>query len=101
MNELTGKQKRFLRAMGQSLPAAIQVGKDGADEGFVAQLRVLLGRQELVKVRLPAIDREDRSQMAQELAAAAGAAFAGAVGRMILLYRQNPDLDPDKQISLP
>jgi len=51
-----------------------------------------LARRELVKVRLPA-GAAVRREMAEALAGASSAAVVGVVGRTILLYRPNPNLD--------
>ena len=97
--ELTGKQKRHLRSRGQELPATLTVGKAGATEAVVAQLRHLLEKRELVKVRLPAMPPEGRQALAEQLARAAGAACAGTLGRTALLHRPNPDLPPGKHVT--
>lgn len=97
--ELTGKQKRHLRSLGQGLSATLAVGKGGATEAVVAQLRHLLEKRELVKVRLPALPPEERKALAEQLARAAGAACAGTLGRTTLLYRPNPELPSEKRVA--
>ena len=106
--ELTGKQKRLLRSLGQSLSPAVHVGKAGIALHTVATVAEALGRLELVKVRLPAClsgrpagSRTDRRAAADQLAEATGSACAGVVGRTVLLYRPNPQLDADRRIHLP
>ena len=101
MQELTGKQKRHLRGIGQGLDALASVGKAGVSEAFVAAVSELLGRQELVKVRLPAGPGKWRNALADQIAEAADAACAGVVGRTALLYRPNETLQPKDRIHLP
>lgn len=92
--ELTSRQRRWLRGRAHALDALIQVGKGGLSEGLIRQTDEVLGRHELVKVRFLA-DRDDRREQTAELAAAAGAQLAGAIGRVAILFRQHPD--PEKR----
>jgi RNA-binding protein len=98
---LTAKQKRFLRSRGQTLPAAFTVGKEGMTDAALRALSDLLGRQELLKVKMPAGSADDRQLMGDQLAQRTGAVCLGVVGRTALLYRPNPDLPPDKRLRLP
>jgi len=101
MLELTGKQKRHLRGIGQGLGVLASVGKAGIGEPFVAAVRELLDRQELVKIRLPAGPGKWRNALAGQIAEAAGAVCAGVVGRTALLYRPNESLDTKGRIHFP
>ena len=100
MGELTGKQKRHLRALGQKLPAAAAVGKAGLTEAVTANLIALLDRHELVKVRLGEGGAADRDALAAQLEQATGAQCVGVVGRTALLYRANEQLPDKHRINL-
>ncbi len=105
MMELTGKQKSHLRSLGQRLPVTAAIGKEGMTAGVVAGIRALLGRHELVKVRLPADSPRARHESASLLAEAVGAACVSVLGRTALLYRpkeqQAKDVSqqPGKQLA--
>ena len=101
MTPLTGKQKRFLRGLGQSLRAGVLIGKEGVTEGVVSAADGALARHELVKVRMPAGPATVRKAVAEQLATGAGAACIGVVGRTALLYRPNDDLPDEARIDLP
>ena len=88
--ELTGKQRRYLRGLGHSLQAVIQLGKGGIDEGVVRALDAALLQHELVKVRLSAEVPEGRDDAAAALAEKTRSAIAQILGRTILLYRRHP-----------
>lgn len=92
--ELTSKQRRWLRGQAHALDALIQVGKGGLSQGLIRQTDEVLGRHELVKVRFLA-DRDDRREQTEALVAATGAQLAGAIGRVAILFRQQPD--PEKR----
>ncbi|MBE0618937.1 MAG: YhbY family RNA-binding protein, partial [Proteobacteria bacterium] len=57
---LTGKQARFLRALGHGLEPLVTVGKEGVSETVVASLEVNLVAHELVKLRIGQGCAEDR-----------------------------------------
>lgn len=101
MGRLTGKQKRFLRGLGQKLPTLMVVGKAGVTPGTVQAAGELLSRRELVKIRLPACPSGGRKAMAEGLAQALRASCVGVVGRVALLYRPDRSLPKDKRITLP
>ncbi|MFA6134312.1 MAG: ribosome assembly RNA-binding protein YhbY [Phycisphaerae bacterium] len=101
MSELTGKQKRYLRSLGQHLSAMSVIGKEGLSEAVVATLGRLLDQHELIKVRLHVQDASERDEAAEALSAATGAALAGAIGHTALLYRPNTERSANKRITLP
>lgn len=100
MPDLTGKQKRFLRSLGQSRKVDVTVGKAGLCQSVVSQVQSRLERNELVKVRLPAGPADLRKQTAAELVRACNADNVGMVGRTLLLYRPNTDIESDRRIKL-
>jgi RNA-binding protein len=87
---LTGKQRRYLRALAHALPPVVQVGKGGIDDGLVAAIDRALVDHELVKIKIGEGDRHDT---AAELAARTGSEVAQVLGNIVLLYRARPD-DP-------
>ncbi|MFY9174974.1 MAG: ribosome assembly RNA-binding protein YhbY [Peptococcia bacterium] len=84
---LTGKQRRYLRAMGTGIDPIIHIGKAGLVDSLVQQLSDALEARELIKVRVipnaPVIPKE----IAPQLADAVGAELVQIVGRNILFYR--------------
>ncbi len=97
--ELTSKQQRHLRGLGQRLTAAIAIGRGGLSEEAAAHLDEALSRHELVKIRLPA--GPQRKVLPAEAAEALDAMCVGLVGRTALLYRPNPKLDAQHRVNLP
>jgi RNA-binding protein len=87
---LSGRDRRALRRQAHGLRALVQVGGAGLSDGLVAALDVALRDHELVKVEITR-EREEREQLADELAVRTGSAVAGRIGRMAILYRPAPD----------
>jgi RNA-binding protein len=87
MTTLTGKQRRHLRALGQSLAATLQVGHEGVSDAVVQQADVQLEAHELITVRVADTAPGDRHATAEVLARRTGAHVAQVIGRTALLYR--------------
>lgn len=85
---LTGKQKRFLRALGHGLKPVIQVGKSDVSEALVRETGEALASHELIKVKILESCLMDRHAVAEELCAACDAELAQVLGRTLLLYKQ-------------
>ncbi|MFO0661752.1 MAG: ribosome assembly RNA-binding protein YhbY [Polyangiaceae bacterium] len=88
--ELTGKQRRYLRALGHTLNPVVQLGKNGLDEGVVAAVDEALTAHELIKVKLGTETPEDRYDVAERLATDTKSTVAQVIGGTILLYRRHP-----------
>ncbi len=90
MQTLTGKQSRHLRSLAHTLDPVVIVGKEGASEGVLGATDQALGDHELVKIRLPDVEREERAVIAQKIAEGTKSALAGTIGRVAILYRRHP-----------
>ncbi|MBT0664318.1 ribosome assembly RNA-binding protein YhbY [Geobacter pelophilus] len=98
---LTGKQKRFLRALGHSLKPVITVGKSEVTEALVKETSIALDAHELIKIKLLESCLMDRNEVARLLAEGCEAEVAQILGRTALLYRQakEPKLELPKQTA--
>lgn len=101
MVELTGKQKKHLKGLGQLLDPVVTVGKEGVTEPVVRGIGELLDKRELIKVRLTGPAGAARKEVGPAIAQAVDAACVAVVGRTVLLYRPNPDVKPSRRIDLP
>ena len=88
MRDLTGKQRRHLRGLGQALRVTLNVGHEGVSDAVVAQADAQLEAHELIKVRVGDNAPDDRHQTAEDLAARTRAHLAQVIGRTALLYRR-------------
>ncbi|WP_437538673.1 ribosome assembly RNA-binding protein YhbY [Sorangium sp. So ce726] len=96
--DLTGKQRRHLRALGHHLDPVVQLGKAGLTDGVVAAVDAALERHELVKIRLGTECPDELDDVADALSERLRAALAQTLGRTILLYRRHPK---EPKIKLP
>ena len=88
---LTGKQKRFLRSMGNEMDPILQVGKSGVTETVVTQTNETLEVRELIKCRTLQNSPEEPKAVAAELAEQTGAELVQVIGRNFLLFKQSKD----------
>ncbi|MCA9601493.1 MAG: YhbY family RNA-binding protein [Polyangiales bacterium] len=88
--ELTGAQRRGLRALAHDLDPVLIIGKDGIDDDVLSALHATLARHELVKVRVLESAPVDRHAAATSLAAGTMAHEVGTIGRIVILYRRHP-----------
>lgn len=95
---LTGKQKQFLKGLAHPLSPIVRVGKGGVTESVVAETKKSLHSHELIKVRIDVEDSKERRATAEQLAQAADAHIAGAIGKIAILYRER---DEEPEIKLP
>jgi len=88
-NSLTGKQKRFLRAMGVKLNPVVQMGKEGLTPAVVQAAREAIQKRELIKVRVLQNCLEDPTEIITMLAERSDANLVQIIGRNGLLFKRN------------
>ena len=93
---LTGKQRRFLRALGHPLPVVVQIGKGGASEAVADETRSQLETHELIKIRVANGDKA--KTVAEALSQVVNAEVAQVLGKTALLFKQR---DKEPAIELP
>jgi RNA-binding protein len=84
---LTGKQKRFLRALGHALKPVVLVGKADVSPALINETIEALAIHELIKVKILESSLMDRHEVGRELSVACRAEVAQVLGRTLLLYK--------------
>ena len=97
---ITGKQRSYLRKLGQELDPLVFIGKNDLTETVIQELNQLLTARELVKVKIQEGSLLEAKPVANELAEMLNADFVQAIGRKFVLYRA-PDDPKDAKIELP
>lgn len=90
---LTGKQKRFLRAIGNELDPIVQIGKGGVNKNLIVQVDEALEARELLKVRVLPNSDEVPKDISMKIANEVDAQLVQVVGRNFLLYRKSTKKD--------
>jgi RNA-binding protein len=68
----------------------VRVGQQGLGENVLNELEIALDHHELVKLRIPAADREEKRAIIQGLIEPTGAELIQQIGHVIVLFRKNP-----------
>lgn len=91
---LTSKQRKALRGLAHALSPVVQIGKAGISEEILGQIERALEVHELIKVRFLA-GKEEKVPAVAAIVGRTGAAEAGRVGHVSILFRPHPD--PEKR----
>ncbi|MCI6271464.1 MAG: YhbY family RNA-binding protein [Erysipelotrichaceae bacterium] len=86
---LNGKQKRFLRGLGNLEKAVVIVGKDGLSYNLIDSTINALNARELVKVSVLKTFDDDIDTLAFDLAMHTKSEVVQQIGRVILLYKKS------------
>jgi RNA-binding protein len=92
-SKLTPADLAALRATGQTIDVAFQVGKSGVTDGVVKELQAHLMREPLVKIRIHATASEgsDTKALATDLATRARVVLVEVRGHTALYHRPRRD----------
>ncbi len=94
MKELKGSQKKFLRGLAHNLNPAAFIGQKGITEILLKEIDMALKATELIKVKFNDYKEKDiKNSLTEEIAKATGSHIAGMVGHVLILYRQNTDVE--------
>ena len=91
---MDNRLKKKLRQIAHHLDVIVSVGDQGASDAVVAETNRALNDHELIKVRVHSVDREDRASQTERLVEACNAEVVQKIGKVVVLYRANPDADP-------
>lgn len=95
---LTGKQKRFLRALGNEMEPILHIGKEEVTPSVIKQANDVLEARELIKGRVLQNCADVPRNMAEKLGEETNSELVQVIGRNFLLYRKAQE---KVQIELP
>ena len=84
---ITGKQKRYLRALSHKRKPVVTIGSKGLNDNVVHEIEQALDRHELLKIKIPALPGQERHRMLTSVCAATGAELIQTVGRVGVIFR--------------
>lgn len=91
---LTRDERLALRGRAHHLNPVVLLGAAGLTEAVVKETDRALTAHELIKVRIPGDDRDEREAICAQLADRLGAARVQAIGKLLVLYRPRPEQEP-------
>lgn len=83
--------RKFLRAKAHTLKPVVITGHAGISDAVLKEIDLALNHHELMKVRINALDREVRREMAEHICQELQAEPVQMLGHVLTLYRLSPD----------
>ncbi len=94
---LTSAQRRELKARAHDLRPVVLLGAAGLTDRVLREIDRALAAHELIKVRVPYDDREQRAQIATQVAEGLSAAKVQSIGKTIVLFKPAPESEEKQQ----
>ena len=91
------KTRKQLKHIAHHLDPVVSIGDHGLSDSLLAEAERALTDHELIKVRIHSTDRAERAALGTELAARCAAEVVQKIGKIIVLYRSNPE--PNQALS--
>tara|TARA_R110002096_G_scaffold268308_6_gene462028 strand:+ start:9509 stop:9796 length:288 start_codon:yes stop_codon:yes gene_type:complete len=88
---LTNQQKKTLKSAAHSLKPVVRLGQSGLTATVLDEIEVAINHHELIKVKISAADRDEKSKTIQDIATKTNADIVQTIGFVAVFYRQNPD----------
>lgn len=84
---LSPAERSRLRGLAQTMKPHVTLGKAGLTDSVQREIEFNLERHELIKLRLPELDKGPRQELLAEICNLTGAQLCGAVGHTASIYR--------------
>ena len=97
-NTLTGKQRRYLRALAHHLEPVVRVGTSGVTPGVLEEIGRALDKHELIKVRVTTEAPISADEASEPIATGTRSHVAQVIGRTLVVYRRRKK---EPKIQLP
>ena len=91
MPVLTPARRSELRARAHARSPVVMIGDKGLTDSLVAETDRALAAHELIKVKAASDDREARAAWMAELCGRLGAQPVQSIGKILVLWRENPE----------
>ena len=88
---LTSAQRQALKGRAHGLRPVVLLGAAGLTDKVFREIDRALSAHELIKVKVPNDDRSERTQIAAAVAEKLSAANVQTIGKMIVLFRPQPE----------
>lgn len=97
---ITGKQRAYLRKLGQTLQPVMQIGKEGLSDTVITAIDEALEKRELIKISILESAMLDTRATCDETAKRLLAEPVQAIGNRFVIYRKSSN-EKYRKIELP
>ena len=88
---LSAAERKELKARAHKLEPVVLVGAKGITDEVVNEVDRALKAHELIKVRAPSVEREQREEAMQTLCARTGAESVQTIGKVLVIFRKRDE----------
>ncbi len=88
---LTNKQKQFLKGLAHPLKPVVQLGGNGLTEGVIAEIDFALNHHELLKVKVPSDDRDEKTLIMDAIVGETKSYKVQTIGHVLVIYKPSKD----------
>jgi RNA-binding protein len=88
---LSNKQKQHLKGLAHSLKPVVQLGQNGLTEGVLAEIDGALAHHELIKIKVPSDDREEKTLIMDAIVRETKSIKLQVIGHVLIVYRQSDE----------
>jgi len=85
--ELSPKERQALKGRAHALNPVVLLGAQGLTPAIMREIDRALAAHELIKVRVPSDEREERDAMFRQIAGTLGAACVQSIGKVLVFFR--------------
>jgi len=91
MSGLSPIERKRLKARAHALNPIVHLGDKGLTDAVIAEIGRALDAHELIKVRVNSADRATREAILEEICRQIGAQAVQHIGKVFVLFRENPE----------
>jgi RNA-binding protein len=88
---LSAAERKSLKTRAHQLEPVVIVGAKGLTDEVVKEIDAALKAHELIKVRAPALERQQRQPALEDILSRTKAELVQQVGKVFVLYRKNDE----------
>ena len=94
---LNKKQIQYLKGLAHSLKPVVLLGNNGLTEAVVAEIDYALNHHELIKVKIPTDDRENKALIVDAICRETNSIKVQVIGKTLIIFRTSEE----KKIRIP
>jgi RNA-binding protein len=101
MLSLTVSERIALKGQAHALSPTVMIGNAGLTEAVLKEIALALKSHELIKIRVMSDDRALREAMLESICSQLDAAPVQHIGKILVIFKPNPDLHKIEIKKLP
>lgn len=82
------------------LKPVVTIGQNGLSENVQNEIEIALEHHELIKIRIPAMDKTGKKQIIKSICTRTNADLITAIGNVAVIYRRTPNVDRFSKLLL-